>query len=290
MSSAPNRGKDRDGPIQFAPRRLREQSLSLVDDMGRLDDAIRPAAARRPAVNPNQIVELERDVFDALQNAGQRRFGNGVSADLARSSWLRKAVALAIGGAALAAVLWTAWPVIEGAASLVAGGQHTATAAVDTRPMPPPPQQQGGSANPPPLGIDATPPAPDAMRARGTEQPTATAPQPSPAPTIQQRIAAPTPAKETRRIAPDELAVLIRRGEEILKTGDLAAARLLLERAAEAGSARAAFLIGTSYDAASPGRRPADAQTARSWFERAADLGSPEAQQRLGASAAAAPQ
>lgn len=286
MSSAPNRGKERDGPIQFAPRRLREQSLSLVDDMGRLDDSIRPAALRGPAVSPNQIVELERDVFDALQNARQRRFGKGVSSD--RSSLLRKTVALAIGGAALAAVLWTAWPVIEGASSLLAGGNHRATAAVDTKPMLPPPQQQETSVFSP-LVIGVLPQIPNEKPTQGSVQPT-TAPPPLPTPAAQEKTTAASPAKETRRIAHDELAALIRRGEEILKTGDTAAARLLLERAAEAGSARAAFLIGTSYGTASPGRRPADAEAARSWFQRAADLGSPEAQQRLGASAAAAPQ
>jgi hypothetical protein len=255
--------------------------------MGRLDDAIRPAAPRRPAVNLNQIVELERDVFDALQNAGQRRFVNGVSADPARSSWLRKTVALAIGGAALAAVLWSAWPVLEGAASFVAGGNHRAAAAVDTKPMLTPPKQQETTAVSP-LAIGVPPQVPNELPAQGSVQPS-TAP-PLPAPTTQEKTTAASPAKETRRIAPEELTALIHRGEEILKTGDTAAARLLLQRAAEAGSARAAFLIGTSYGTASPGRRPADAETARSWFQRAADLGSPEAQQRLGASAAAAPQ
>jgi hypothetical protein len=136
---------------------------------------------------------------------------------------------------------------------------------------------------------------------RGTVQPTWTAPPtaappptaaaPSPALTNQDRAAAPAvnaPAvKETRRIAEADLAVLIRRGEELLKTGDIPAARLLLERATEAGSARAAFLLGTSYEVTSPGRA-ANTETASKWFRRAAELGSGEAQQRLDASASAA--
>jgi hypothetical protein len=127
------------------------------------------------------------------------------------------------------------------------------------------------------------------MLAQGSVQPTWTAPSPPVAPTTQERTATIPQAKETRRIAPDDLAVLIRRGEEVLKTGDTSAARLLLERAAEAGSARAAFLIGTSYETVSAVRRAADTETARNWFRRAVELGSVEAQQRLGASASASP-
>jgi hypothetical protein len=288
MNGVPHRRRELDGPIQFAPRRIRDQPSSLVDDIAQLDaGGMRTASQPRPPVDPDHVVELERDLFDALHNAGRHRFGTGASADLNPSRWLRKSIALGIGGVALAAVIWTAWPAIEGAASLMAGGDHTATAAVDTKPMPTPPLQ-ATSINTPLSVIGVTPTAPDTKLGQGTVQPTWTTPPPPPARTTQERTAAP-PTKEIRRVAPDDLAVLIRRGEEILKTGDTSAARLLLERAAEAGSARGAFLIATSYDKASPGRREADSENALIWFQRAADLGSAEAQQRLGASASAAP-
>jgi hypothetical protein len=289
MNGVPHRRRELDGPMQFAPRRIRDQPSSLVDDIVQLDaGGIRTASQPRPTVDPDHVVELERDLFDALHNAGRHRFGTGASTDLNPSRWLRKSLALGIGGVALAAVLWTAWPTIEGAASFMSAGDHTATAAVDTKPMPTPPLQ-ATSINTPLSVIGVTPTAPDTKLGQGTVQPTWTAPPPPPARTTQERTTAAPPTKEIRRVAPDDLAVLIRRGEEILKTGDTSAARLLLERAAEAGSARAAFVIGTSYEKPSPGRRAADTETARTWFQRAADLGSPEAQQRLGASAAAAP-
>lgn len=104
--------------------------------------------------------------------------------------------------------------------------------------------------------------------------------------------AEPQPAAraEVRRIAPAELQMLIRRGEDLLKDGDKSSARLLLERAAEAGNARAAYLMAMSYDPPSPGAAGVkDTEAARTWLRRAADLGSTEATQRLGASAVAAP-
>jgi hypothetical protein len=77
---------------------------------------------------------------------------------------------------------------------------------------------------------------------------------------------------------PAQISELCRRGEELLSTGDIAAARLLLERSARAGSPRAAFVLGTSYDPKVLkylGVRgvPADAASARSWYEKAKELG-----------------
>jgi hypothetical protein len=227
-------------------------------------------------------------LFDALHNAGRQRFGTDASADLKPSRWLRKSLALGIGGVALAAVLWTAWPAINEAASFLTNGNLTATT-VDTKPTMTPPLQAATSVNAPPREIGVTPIPPDAEPAQITVQPTWTAPPPPPARTTQERTTASPPAKKIRHIAPDDLAVLIARGEEILKTGDTSAARLLLERAAEAGSAQAAFLMGTSYDKPSPGRRAADTEIVRTWYQRAADLGSAEALQRISASASAAP-
>jgi hypothetical protein len=75
-----------------------------------------------------------------------------------------------------------------------------------------------------------------------------------------------------------QVAELCRRGEELLSAGDIAAARLLLERAARAGSPRAAFMLGTSYDPKVLkylGVRgvPADIALARNWYEKAKEHG-----------------
>jgi TPR repeat protein len=71
-----------------------------------------------------------------------------------------------------------------------------------------------------------------------------------------------------------------------LKSGDIAAARLLLRRAAEAADMRAAMALAATYD---PGvltqlramGANADVGTARQWYQKAADWGSPDAKRRL---------
>jgi TPR repeat protein len=98
-------------------------------------------------------------------------------------------------------------------------------------------------------------------------------------------------ARSTRRAAPlpdarDLIEALLRRGDEFLKTGDIAAARLFYERAAKAGSARAAMLAGKTYDPlyfAEIGARGivADRTKAVDWYGKAAGLGDREAKARL---------
>jgi hypothetical protein len=67
----------------------------------------------------------------------------------------------------------------------------------------------------------------------------------------------------------------LKRAEDLLAQGDISAARLTLRRLAEAGNARAALLLGETYE----GR--ADPATARTWYENAAKFGSDEARRRL---------
>jgi len=81
---------------------------------------------------------------------------------------------------------------------------------------------------------------------------------------------------------------LAKRGEEYLAQGDIAAARLVLGRAAAAHHARAALSLGATYDPAVLrqlhviGFRPDIAQ-ARAWYEKAAEYGSKEAAARIAA-------
>ena len=51
-----------------------------------------------------------------------------------------------------------------------------------------------------------------------------------------------------RRIDPDELAALLKRAKGLLAIGDITAARLLLERAADAQEADAALMLARTYD------------------------------------------
>ena len=84
----------------------------------------------------------------------------------------------------------------------------------------------------------------------------------------------------------EEIASLVKRGQDLIANGDLAAARLLLRRAAEAGSAEAALTLGTTYDPVALQRLGAigtasDPTQARQWYQRAAELGSTAASQQL---------
>jgi hypothetical protein len=87
-------------------------------------------------------------------------------------------------------------------------------------------------------------------------------------------------------LASDEIAMLLKRGKDAFSTGDLAAARLLLRRAAEAGSAEAALALGATFDPliirrlGAIGAAP-DAAQARQWYQKAVTLGSTTASQPL---------
>jgi hypothetical protein len=84
----------------------------------------------------------------------------------------------------------------------------------------------------------------------------------------------------------EEIAMLIKRSDELITQGDIAAARLTLTRAAETGNARAALALGATYDAEVLRNLGvlgvvADAGQARAWYARAAQFGSGEATRRL---------
>jgi hypothetical protein len=93
-------------------------------------------------------------------------------------------------------------------------------------------------------------------------------------------------APPARRLAADELATLMTRAKGLLAAGDIAPARLLLERAAEAQEPNAALMLAQTYDPAVLGRQDIrnvtpDPALARIWYQRAAQLGSADAQRRL---------
>jgi hypothetical protein len=93
-------------------------------------------------------------------------------------------------------------------------------------------------------------------------------------------------AAASKAIDPETLAALTTRAKRLLGLGDIAAARLLLERAANAQDATAAFLLAQTYDPAVLGVRDTrsitpDPVTARDWYRKAASFGSAAAQQRL---------
>jgi hypothetical protein len=93
-------------------------------------------------------------------------------------------------------------------------------------------------------------------------------------------------ASPARKLDADELAALMNRAKGLIAIGDIAPARLLLERAADAQEASAALLLAQTYDPAVLGTQDMrsitpDPATARIWYQKAAQLGSLDARQRL---------
>jgi hypothetical protein len=137
----------------------------------------------------------------------------------------------------------------------------------------------------------APPPQPVATVPVAPPQPQPVAPPPvaavPPVATVPPPVAAvPPPAAASRSLDSEEMAAMLKRGESFIATGDIAAARLLLRRVAEAGNARAALALGATYDPAVLKQigilgAAADVKQARTWYEKAAALGSPEAPKRL---------
>ncbi|WP_245309170.1 hypothetical protein [Bradyrhizobium retamae] len=123
--------------------------------------------------------------------------------------------------------------------------------------------------------------------------PVAAAPVIAPPPVAMAAAAPPMPAvrqqaEVVRNLDPKEIAALIKRGQDLLAAGDVQSARLLLMRGAEAQDARAALLVGTTYDPARLRQMGADGPLAdvaqaRIWYQRAKEWGEPDAQRRLDA-------
>ena len=80
-----------------------------------------------------------------------------------------------------------------------------------------------------------------------------------------------------------EIAQMLKKGDELMANGDVAAARLMYQRAAEAGEAAAAFALAETYDplVLAKGGIPPNAGLAQAWYRKARDLGSTQAPERL---------
>ena len=97
---------------------------------------------------------------------------------------------------------------------------------------------------------------------------------------------APAPPPSRQHEA-DEIALMMRTGAALMASRDFAAARLMYQRAAEAGSAMGAFALAETYDPLVVGKLNArggispDVALAQIWYEKAKDLGSTVAPERL---------
>jgi curved DNA-binding protein CbpA len=84
-----------------------------------------------------------------------------------------------------------------------------------------------------------------------------------------------------------QIELLIRRSEQLISEGDVAAGRAMLQPAADAHDARAALALGATYDPIMltilrTHGVAADVSLARDWYKKASEFGSQEAQERLG--------
>jgi len=98
--------------------------------------------------------------------------------------------------------------------------------------------------------------------------------------------ALPEERRSVTTMTSDEINSLLRRGRALVAAGDIASARLILTRLAEAGSTDACLALASTFDAAVlaemhvVGVQP-DSAKARAWYQKAAEQGSTEARRRL---------
>jgi hypothetical protein len=93
-------------------------------------------------------------------------------------------------------------------------------------------------------------------------------------------------AAPAHTIENEQIALLVKRGEGFIASGDFVSARLLFQRAAEGGNARAAFMLARTYERDFLARSRVrglvgDIGKARFWYEKAVELGSTEASAKL---------
>jgi hypothetical protein len=93
-------------------------------------------------------------------------------------------------------------------------------------------------------------------------------------------------SKATRVLDPEEIKLLVKQGEQFIAAGDVVTARIVFQRAAEAGDAGAAVALGGTYDPIVLAKLGvvglgADVERARTWYQKAESLGSAEATRRL---------
>jgi hypothetical protein len=94
------------------------------------------------------------------------------------------------------------------------------------------------------------------------------------------------PPAPVHHLDSSEIAAALSRGTALIGSGDMAAARLVLRRAADAGDAHSAMMLAETYDPVILEKRGVhgvvpDLAKARGWYEKAKQFGAAEANQRL---------
>jgi hypothetical protein len=283
MSSPIHHAEDLDEALHYAPPWAREQGLRPAAQLVRSPQSRRPLDIGNRAFSGDlAMVKLQRQLAldpDAVPEP---------PVDDIQSLW---PMALRLCGVAAVAAA-VAWLVIS-----LPGARLLHNDVVQASVQPPPPvadtENQDPLRTPAAAGLllqhglteaNAAQPPAEAMPAAA---PQSMAAPPSTDPPVVQTVTLPLDS--------DEIAMLLKRGKDAFSTGDLAAARLLLRRAAEGGSAEAALALGATFDPlvlrrlGAIGAAP-DAAQARQWYQKAVALGSATASQPLAQLEAAAQQ
>jgi len=156
--------------------------------------------------------------------------------------------------------------------------QHTKTARLAKLPEAAPVTPPAAVTPPPVVAVPSAAAVPSAVAV----PPASVAPEAAP-PSKPVRAADPP----VRGLGAEEIALLIKQGEQFVASGDFVTARLMFQRAAQAGDATAAMALAATYDPLMLAKLGAvgvrgDVEKARSWYQKAESLGAPEATRRLG--------
>jgi outer membrane biosynthesis protein TonB len=157
----------------------------------------------------------------------------------------------------------------------------------------PVPSAAPARAVPTPAAVPIEKPQPKPVAAAPIEAPAAVSAEPAPAfAAVPPAPAAPAPtspqapAAQSETPVSPEIETLLARGDELLANGDVVAARLFYQRAAEQGSAAAATAVGQTYDpffldqVRVRGAR-GDVRAAEDWYRKAIAAGDRQAEVRL---------
>jgi hypothetical protein len=311
MSSPTDRSYEPGDPSPYAPRWVRNAPPQrrapvrspLVPDGGEADDehALHLDDAVGSEHAPPLVDDQEEDSFAV----GDFRVPRSLDPGIVPDPWVERGVRLrryrllgmlgrlALAGSAAAIVALLAVGKVSLPGSSDATEQADTSQSFSTRysapaskPQEPPIVAQEASDPPQQVALaDPTTPV-TAPRPSVAVAPPAPVP-PAPAATAPQAPAAePAAGAPAIELSPEELAALLKRGQQLAASGDIAAARLTLRPAAEARNAQAALALGATYDPVVlrslgiMGVTP-DVAMARGWYEKAKEYGSAEAPRRL---------
>jgi len=274
MSSPIHHPEDLDAALTYAPPWARQQATPLAR-MRSAPPRMRLGGTAREFSGDRAMIELQRQLALDPEGVPEPPFED------VTSLW---PMALRLGAVTGIAAL-VAWGMVA-----LSGPRRAVSETVEAETLPAPAAAnqvkvvhfQAPAIMPPLVPEQLADANPEPSQALPSPSPSQMAVLPAPATPVVQAAPASSPLK----LADDEIATLIKRGQDLLQSGDLVSARLLLRRAAEAGSASAALALGATFDPlvirrlGVIGLEP-DAERARQWYRKAAELGSADASQQL---------